>query len=34
MEKIFAFLKKLSQNNNREWFSAHKGEYEEAKAAA
>ena len=28
---IFQFLKNLSANNNREWFSEHKGEYEQAR---
>ncbi len=28
MEKAFEFLRKLSQNNNREWFQAHKAEYD------
>lgn len=27
MEEIIEFLKKLSANNNREWFNAHKDEY-------
>ncbi|WP_159634496.1 DUF2461 domain-containing protein [Sphingobacterium composti Ten et al. 2007 non Yoo et al. 2007] len=27
----FEFLKALHENNNREWFNAHKGEYEKAK---
>lgn len=30
---IFNFLEKLAKNNNKEWFSAHKSEYEEAKSA-
>lgn len=30
MEKIFSILKELSQNNNREWFTAHKKEFKEA----
>ncbi|MDR1417110.1 MAG: DUF2461 domain-containing protein [Prevotellaceae bacterium] len=29
-----AFLRKLSKNNNREWFNAHKNEYLSAKADA
>ncbi|MBY0245253.1 MAG: DUF2461 domain-containing protein [Sphingobacteriaceae bacterium] len=29
--KTFLFLKNLSKNNNREWFNAHKSEYELAK---
>lgn len=28
MEQAFEFLRELSQNNNREWFQAHKAEYE------
>jgi uncharacterized protein (TIGR02453 family) len=27
--KTFAFLRELAENNNREWFSANKGRYEE-----
>ena len=34
MREIFSFLRELSQNNNREWFSIHKDKYEEAKAKA
>lgn len=30
--KIFPFLRRLSANNNREWFHAHKPEYEEVRA--
>ncbi len=30
-KSTFDFLKSLSINNNREWFNAHKGEYEHAK---
>lgn len=30
----FQFLKKLSANNSREWFNAHKDDYEKAKANA
>ena len=30
-QSTFNFLEKLVQNNNRDWFNAHKGEYEEAK---
>ena len=30
----FDFLRKLSRNNNREWFLRHKSEYEHAKADA
>lgn len=28
---IFQFLKELSANNNREWFNAHRDEYENAR---
>lgn len=28
MKKAFEFLKQLERNNNREWFTAHKAEYE------
>lgn len=28
MKKAFEFLKQLEKNNNREWFTAHKAEYE------
>lgn len=28
---VFDFLKKLSANNNREWFAAHRDEYENAR---
>ena len=28
-KKALPFLKKIQQNNNKEWFVAHKGEYEE-----
>jgi uncharacterized protein (TIGR02453 family) len=31
MEKIHAFLKALKSNNNKEWFDAHKEQYQEAK---
>lgn len=31
-KKTFDFIKDLAQNNNREWFAAHKQRYEEAKA--
>jgi uncharacterized protein (TIGR02453 family) len=27
-EELFAFLKRLKRNNNRDWFQRHKGEYE------
>jgi uncharacterized protein (TIGR02453 family) len=30
MEKAYAFLRELAQNNNRDWFHAHKKEYQEA----
>lgn len=29
--QTFAFLKSVSENNNREWFQEHKSEYEEAR---
>ncbi len=28
MKKAFDFLTQLRENNNREWFSAHKPEYD------
>ena len=28
---IFQFLKELSANNNREWFNAHREQYENAR---
>ena len=31
---IFSFLSSLSQNNNREWFSDNKKDYEKAKSQA
>lgn len=31
MEKVLTFLRRLHDNNNREWFNAHKDEYLEAK---
>lgn len=34
MNTTFNFLQELSQNNNREWFTAHKEEYETAKKEA
>lgn len=34
MNTIFTFLNQLSQNNNKEWFSAHKEDYETAKKQA
>ena len=33
-KSTLGFLKKLSANNNREWFNAHKGEYERAEENA
>ena len=30
MEKVYAFLRALARNNNREWFHQHKDEYQEA----
>lgn len=32
MQKTHGYLKKLKRNNNKEWFDAHRGEYEEARA--
>ncbi len=32
MKEVFAFLDQLSQNNNREWFAAHRAEYDSARA--
>ncbi|MHB8118282.1 MAG: DUF2461 domain-containing protein [Methanothrix sp.] len=32
LQPIFAFLHELRQNNNHEWFEAHRPEYEKAKA--
>ena len=32
MKKVVSFLKKLEKNNDRDWFGAHKNEFEEAKA--
>lgn len=34
MNTIFNFLQELSQNNNREWFTTHKEEYETAQKEA
>lgn len=34
MSEIFKFLKKLEKNNNREWFTDHKDEFEIAKKEA
>ncbi|ASB47689.1 DUF2461 domain-containing protein [Alkalitalea saponilacus] len=31
MQKVLNFLKKISENNNREWFEANKNEYLEAR---
>lgn len=31
MQKVISFLRELHDNNNREWFLAHKAEYTEAK---
>ncbi len=30
MEQILRFLKQINENNNKEWFEAHKAEYKEA----
>jgi uncharacterized protein (TIGR02453 family) len=32
MQRIISFLKQIKQNNNREWFGAHKAEYVAANA--
>lgn len=32
MEEILAFLEELSENNNKPWFDAHKGQYLEVRA--
>lgn len=32
LQAAFAFLKELEENNHRDWFHAHKNEYEKAKA--
>lgn len=32
MKNILLFLENLSENNNREWFNAHKADYEAARA--
>ena len=32
MKKVLTFLRRLQQNNNKEWFTAHKDEYLEAQA--
>ena len=29
-QKILTYLRNLSENNNREWYHAHKQEYKEA----
>ncbi len=34
MSEIYKYLKKLEKNNNREWFTEHKVEYDTAKAEA
>ena len=33
MQQILSFLTLLDQNNNREWFNAHKSDYQSAKVA-
>ncbi len=33
MEQILSFLRQLELNNNRDWFNAHKSEYQSAKTA-
>ena len=32
MKKVLAFLNQLNENNNRDWFNAHKSEFQAAKA--
>ena len=32
MDTILSFLRNLEANNNKPWFDAHKGEYQEARA--
>ena len=32
VNRLYDFLKRLAANNNREWFAAHKAEYEELRA--
>lgn len=32
MKRVYDFLSRLNQNNNREWFEAHKADYLEAQA--
>ena len=32
MNTILSFLRNLEVNNNKQWFDAHKGEYQEARA--
>lgn len=32
MTRVFGFLEQLACNNDREWFKAHKGEYDELRA--
>ncbi len=31
MEKVLSFLRGLEENNNKEWFDAHRKQYLEAK---
>ncbi len=33
MKQLYDFLRRLAENNNREWFAAHKPEYERIRAA-
>ncbi|MBD5250468.1 MAG: DUF2461 domain-containing protein [Barnesiella sp.] len=33
MPRLFAFLRKLGRHNDREWFHAHKAEYDDLRAA-
>ncbi len=33
MEKVLNFIRELEQNNNREWFGAHKSEYQALKTS-
>ena len=32
MTRVFDFLEQLSRNNDREWFKAHKPEFDELRA--
>lgn len=32
MKELFSYLDALAANNNREWFAAHKAEYERLRA--